>query len=289
MRIRAFCPGHVTGFFEICPSEEILAMGSRGAGMCLSLGATSSLEVKKSAAQKIAITINGSAAPAPVTRTALKYLLHDEKMSVKVDIVHDLPLSQGFGMSAAGALSASLALAHALEVRRQSAFEAAHVAEITHKSGLGDVSALHKGGITIRVKPGLPPRGRVLRIDGTPDVVLAVLGRELKTSSVLSNPQKRKKINQSGGKMVELLLGNPAIEKLMELSYSFSVSSGLASKKVIEASTAASKLGMASMAMLGNSVFAIGDTQGLVSVLSEVGDVWVCRVDTKGPRIIQKE
>jgi pantoate kinase len=192
-------------------------------------------------------------------------------------------------MSAAGALSASLALARALGEPRQTAFEAAHVAEIAQKSGLGDVSALHRGGITVRVKPGLPPRGRVIRIDGTPEVVLAVLGNELRTSSVLSNPQKRKKINQSGGRMVDLLLEKPAVERLMELSYAFSVSSGLASKKVVEAASAASKLGMASMAMLGNSVFAIGDTQGLVRVLSDFGDVWVCRVDTKGPRIIRKE
>ncbi len=288
MAAKAFCPGHVTGFFEICPSENVLAMGSRGAGMCLSLGATSAVEVEEARRQAIEITLDGKRAQAPVTKTALQYLLSDKKLRVTVDTVHDLPLSQGFGMSAAGALSASVALARALDVRRQTAFEAAHIAEIRHKSGLGDVAALRRGGITMRVKPGLPPKGRVLNIEGTPIVVLAVLGRGLRTSTVLSNPAKRRKINLSGRKKVDSLRKEPTLERLMGLSYDFAVESGLATKTIIEAATAASKLGMASMAMLGSSVFAIGDAEGLVRVLSEYGETWVCKVDPQGPRLIRK-
>lgn len=287
MATKAFCPGHVTGFFEICPSENVLAMGSRGAGMCLSLGATATVEIEESKKQTIDIRLDGKKADAPVTRTAVKYLLADKKLAVDVKIVHDLPLSQGFGMSAAGALSTTIALARELDVRRQTAFEAAHIAEITHKSGLGDVSALRRGGITVRVKPGLPPKGRVVSITGTPIVVLAVLGRGLRTSTVLSNPTKRKKINASGGRTVDSLLREPTLDKLMELSYEFAVESGLATKRIIEATSAASKLGRASMAMLGNSVFAVGDADGLARVLSDYGETWVCKVDPQGPRVIR--
>jgi len=288
MAEKAFCPGHVTGFFEICPSKDLLTMGSRGAGICLSLGATSGVGVERSRYQSIDVTINGEEASGEVTKTALRYLLVDEKLKVRVDTALDLPQSQGFGMSAAGALSASIALARALDRPRQTAFEAAHIAELTHRSGLGDVSALHRGGVTIRAKPGLPPKGRVLNIQGTPSVVLAVLGKGLRTSTVLSNPEKRRKINLSGGKTVDRLLRDPTVERLMELSYEFAVESGLATKRIVEAVSAASKLGRASMAMLGNSVFAIGDTQGLVRVLSEFGEVWVCKADPQGPRIIRR-
>jgi len=288
MAVQAFCPGHVTGFFEICPSENLLAMGSRGAGMCLSLGATSTVEVEETKRQSVETFINGRRAVAPVTKAALQYLLGNKGYKVRVDTVHDLPLSQGFGMSAAGALAASIALARVLDVRRQEAFEASHVAEITHKSGLGDVAALRRGGITIREKPGLPPRGRVVNIEGTPSVVLAVLGRKLLTSTILSNAAKRRKINESGKKTVDRLLKEPTVERLMELSYDFAVESNLASKKIIDAANAASKLGKASMAMLGNSVFAVGDPEGLVRVLSDFGETWVCKVDPKGPRVIRK-
>ena len=73
---------------------------------------------------------------------------------------------------------------------------------------------------------------------------------------------------------------------MMELSASFAVESGLASKRVMEAMHAASKLGLASMSMLGSSVFAIGDKKGLATVLSDYGKVWACKVDVKGPRMI---
>ena len=288
MATKAFCPGHVTGFFEIRQSENILAMGSRGAGMCLSLGSTSTVQVEEAKRQIIEITLDGRKTQAPVTKTALRYLLGDKKLRVKVDTVHNLPVSQGFGMSAAGALSASIALAHELDVRRQTAVEAAHIAEIKHKSGLGDVSALRRGGITIRVKPGLPPTGRVVNIEGTPNVVLAVLGRGLRTSTVLSNPAKRRKINRAGSESVKRLLKEPTVHRFMELSNAFSLESGLATRRIMEAVNAASKLGVASMAMLGNSVFAIGDAEGLASVLSDYGETWVCKVDLKGPRIIQR-
>jgi pantoate kinase len=72
----------------------------------------------------------------------------------------------------------------------------------------------------------------------------------------------------------------------MELSASFAMETGLASMAIVRAIGAASKRGMASMSMLGSSVFAIGDTDGLKEVLSELGEVWVCRVDTEGARLL---
>lgn len=209
-----------------------------------------------------------------------------EKLRVSVVTLLDLPQSQGFGMSAAGALSSSLALCKLLGKSRQEAFEVAHIAEIETKCGLGDVAAIHRGGITVRTRPGLPPIGEVMRVNGTPEVVLAVVGRRLLTRTVLSDPLKRKMINENGAARVDEISRDPSIGKLMDLSQSFAFESGLASKSVIEAVNAASKLGMASMSMLGNSVFSIGDSRGLQQVLSEFGETWKCRVDTKGPRLL---
>ncbi|MBU0624044.1 MAG: hypothetical protein KJ672_04275, partial [Candidatus Thermoplasmatota archaeon] len=138
----------------------------------------------------------------------------------------------------------------------------------------------------IRKKAGLPPIGEVLRIKGTPEVTLAVIGRKLRTEKVLADPAKRKAIDSGGSRKVDELLQEPTLEKLMELSASFSLESGMASRRIIEAMNAASKLGMASMAMLGNSVFAIGDSAGQAKVLKEYGEVWTCRVSTEGPRVL---
>ena len=283
MRASAFCPGHITGFFEIREKEDLLSTGSRGAGLCLTLGATSIVKTKASPRQSIRVSIDGRRSRAEVTRTALKRLIGDKKLEVDVDTKLDLPQSQGFGMSAAGALSASVALAHLLGRTRQAAFEAAHIAELVNRCGLGDVSALHRGGMTIRQRAGLPPKGRVLRIKGEPEIVLCVLGGKLLTRTVLTNPSKRKAINASGSRKVDQIVRNPSVEELFRLSSEFAFETGLASRKTLEAMSAASRLGMASMAMLGNSVFAVGDTDGLRRVLSDFGEVWLCEVDAKGP------
>ncbi len=286
MDAEAFSPGHITGFFEVCRARDPLATGSRGAGLCLSLGARSRVKLVEAATQSIRVSIDGRRADAPVTKRAIKTIIGRAKLSVEVLTMLDLPQSQGFGMSAAGALSASLATAELVGEDRRKAFEAAHVAEVRSKTGLGDISAIHRGGVTLRVKPGLPPIGLVKRIDGTPTVVLAQLGRRLLTKSVLSNPKKVAAINRSGGSKVKLLDRKPTLSTFMDLSEQFAIETGLMARSVQSAIDAASKLGLASMCMLGNSVFAVGDREGLVRVLSEFGEVWVCKVDTEGPRIL---
>jgi len=286
MRRAAFCPGHITGFFEICRSDKLLSTGSRGAGFCLTLGATSAVNTADSERQSIQVSINGRESDANVTKHSLRYLAEQERLRISVSTTLDLPVSQGFGMSAAGSLSASLALADILGKSRQKAFEAAHIAEVERGGGLGDISALHRGGVTIRKKAGLPPIGKVLRIDGEPEVVLCVVGRRKLTKSVLTNPAKARAINATGSRKVDELLKKPSIYRFMELSAQFTQESGLASRRILDVMSAASKLGMASMSMLGSSVFAVGDTAGLSRVLSDFGDTYVCRVDTSGPRLL---
>ena len=286
MDAKAFCPGHITGFFEICDSEDVLSKGSRGAGLCISLGATSVVKLNDSDRQEVSVVIDGKESKAEVTTEAVKYILGSSRFKVEVSTTLDLPQSQGFGMSAAGSLSSALALTHVLGQDRQRAFEAAHIAEIRWKCGLGDISAIHGGGITIRKKPGLPPRGEVLRIDGAPTVVLAVIGGRLLTRDVLLDANKRRAINASGSGKVDALIRSPTLERLMILSAEFATETGLAPEEILEAMKRASRVGMASMSMLGNSVFAIGDVSGLETVLKGFGRTWTCKVDTEGPRIL---
>ncbi len=285
---RAFCPGHITGFFEICRAKDLLSTGSRGAGLCLSLGATSTVSLVDSSTQSIEVSLNGKVSRAEVTKEAVSRVLGRRKNIVSIATTLDLPVSQGFGMSAAGALSASLATCAILREPRRKAFEAAHIAEIVRGGGLGDVSALYAGGITVRTKPGLPPIGKVIRIDGRPDLVLCVVGRRMLTKSVLSDPKKQKAINSFGSKRVDELLRKPTVERLMRSSRSFALESGLATNKTLEAMDAASKFGMASMSMLGNSVFAIGETDALERVLSDFGKTFRCSVDLTGPRVLDR-
>ncbi|UCE81251.1 MAG: hypothetical protein JSV94_02185 [Methanobacteriota archaeon] len=288
MRARAFCPGHVTGFFEVKRSEDLLSSGSRGAGLCISLGATTDIEAADSRKKTLEVHVNGEQRRAYTTVHTLNRLLGERDMEVVASTRLDLPESQGFGMSAAGALSAGFALCDLLGIDAECAFEAAHSAEIECATGLGDVSSIRCGGLVIREAAGLPPRGRTRRMEGCPEIVLAVIGSSLRTAGMIGDPDLIIRVNREGSWRVDELAREPSISKLMMLSASFALDTGLASREVRYAMASASSAGLASMAMLGNSIFAIGSTDELVSALSKHGRTYTCRVDTEGVRMVQK-
>ena len=71
-----------------------------------------------------------------------------------------------------------------------------------------------------------------------------------------------------------------------EFSRNFTRNIGLASSRLIEALGAIKGVGNGGMAMLGNSIFAIGDTEELVEILTQYGRVDVCDVDFAGARVV---
>ena len=277
MKAKAFCPGHITGFFEICMSDDEEKSGSRGAGICISHGATSIVEIKGNG---IEVEINGRKG-GEVTEEALSMLT---EKGVRAEVELSLPQSQGFGMSAAGTLASTLALSSLLSISRQEAIRAAHIAEVRHSTGLGDVVSSVHGGIEIREEAGL--NGKISRIGGGGEVVVAVLGSEMKTKDILKNERVADRISESGRECMNEIIASPTIENFFSLSRRFAEETGLMNEKVKKAVKEACRHGMASMCMLGNSVFAMGDTKKIARVLSKYGKVYTCTVDEKGARIL---
>ncbi|HPR98646.1 MAG TPA: pantoate kinase [Methanomassiliicoccales archaeon] len=286
MRAKAFCPGHITGLFQVCQHQDVMTCGSRGAGLSISLGVISDVEVSDGTG-KVDIWLNGLKADAPVTMSAVRGLLGDRPLDVKVHNELQLPLAQGFGTSAAGSISAAWALAHLLKLPEKDAYAAAHSAEIINRTGMGDVSGIMRGGIELRKKPGLPPIGHVDRMNGNMDLVLAVVGPSIPTAEMLSDRERLEKINSVGSRCVDSLLKEPTLENFFRLSNEFMDGSGLATPEIRRAVWEAKKWGWASQAMIGNSIFATGpDLELLQEALTQFGDVYRCSVDKKGPRLL---
>jgi pantoate kinase len=288
MRSIAFVPGHISGFFEpVFVNQDLTRTGSRGAGINVSLGAITEVIAGNSAKQDIEIFVNNKKVNSPVTRLAIKYLIGEKPLKVVVRTKLDLPVGQGFGMSAAGALSSSIALAKIVGLSKFDAIKASHYAEVQLRTGLGDVLASSFGGIEIRREAGLPPWGMIEHILGRYDIVLCVVGKKIGTKNVLLDGKKIKRISEYGKYCVKKLLERPSVENLFSLSQIFTKKTGLADKRVLDAIEAANHFGMASMCMLGNSVFAMGDTDKICRTLSVFGKVYVCTVDEQGARILE--
>ncbi|UCH72326.1 MAG: hypothetical protein JSW62_01915 [Thermoplasmatales archaeon] len=288
MRAVAFAPGHISGFFEPVYRQEMVKTGSRGAGINISSGALSEVFIENSGKQIFEFYVNNKKTKSPVTDLAFRYLIGKNPICVTVNTKLELPMGQGFGISSAIALSATYALANIVGISNNEAMKASHFAEIQLKTGLGDVMASCFGGVEIRKEPGLPPWGIIEHIPGKYDLVLCIVGKKIDTKKILKDNTKINDIVNYGKYCTKKLLEQPSIENFFSLSNFFAKKTNLADKHVLEAIESAKKFGMASMCMLGNSVFATGKTKELCQTLSSFGKVFVCSVDEGGARILEK-
>jgi len=263
MKPRVFVPAHITGFFEVVMHRDPLRSGSRGAGVVLDRGVKTGVKLRGSD-DTTKVRVNGRRDDDGVSIRAVEILRELTGFSEGVSIHHEVevPIGCGFGTSAACALGSVLAIASELElpITFNRAGEVAHRAEVELGTGLGDLIAEVTGGMVIRTREGPPGYGRVDRIiqDGL-HVITRTLG-ELDTASVIHDDAHVRAINRMGGGMIGRLLERPAPARFMELSREFAEGAALIPQELREPLEELSEgtLG-ASMAMLGNTVFALSE------------------------------
>lgn len=275
---KAFSPAHISGIFIIDIKKDPLLSGSMGCGICLEHGA----ETEVRPAKKTIIKINGDVVKAPTTLSAIELLATEP---VLVDTTFKIPIGAGFGASGAGALSATLALNECLSMNLtlKDLAHAAHFAEVTNRTGLGDVTGMTFGGMVVRKKASAPFLGIIDKIPCRDTEISWISFNEISTKSVLTDDLKKKSINKSGKARLRELLKKPTIENFMIQSAAFAKDIELMSPRVrdsIEAVEAAG--GFASQAMLGDTVFAMNDNGALL----EFGEVHKGRISNTGAHLL---
>ncbi len=311
----AFAPGHITGFFQICDEARQTSMkGSKGAGICLAKGVSTTVEaipITSSSSETIGepeIYINGNRTiNAITTNKTVQYILEKIENEGLIDLNFrliikskiELPIGQGFGLSGAGALSTALAINDALDlaIPLPELTALAHRAEVELKSGLGDVGAQTAGGVPIRLKPGIPPHGEIIQLISNSDesnfenieILLCVIGPVLDTNNILTSEKNRNIINKYGDISLKILLKTPNLENLFKISYQFALGTQLVSPEVFNVlELVHSKNGLASMSMLGNSIFILDTkkTTNFANILKKYGNVYRSKIDIEGARIL---
>lgn len=249
----AFCPGHVTCFFHPVRTDRVETTGSRGAGIRLSLGANVTVEERSDS--KVEIIMDGKPSDAKVTRYVIDKVCPGRGFDVTIE--NDLPVGQGFGMSAAGAIAAAMCLCKISGRDIEDAYLIAHEAEVANSGGLGDVAAIQcPGKQPVRLIPGVTPYGKVVDTGvDLDDLTLAVTGEKLSTGTVINDPVMQRRMNEIGSRMVDDYSSNPSLERLFSFSREFSTSMGLESDDVKTALDRLNQKGMAGMCMLGHSIF----------------------------------
>jgi pantoate kinase len=285
---KAYAPGHITGFFQIHENENPHRKGSTGCGIVLNGGVTTEVRVGE-AVEKTEIFLNGKEVEGRTTRTVAEMITD---MPVRISSWAEIPIGCGFGASGAGAIGTAYALNRALSLNltSKSLNEYAHVAEVINCSGLGDVAGQSSGGVVIRLQPGGPEFGLVDSIPVHETRVFCIVLGEIQTKSVLKDASASWRINTAGKASMSELLKKPTLENFMYLSKEFASKTGLMSSRamnIIEAVNASG--GMASQAMLGDTVFAVAsDSQEfpLFETLQEFGEVLEYNISTCTPKLI---
>jgi pantoate kinase len=304
---KAFSPAGISSFFEICdtspdgsPILDLERVGARGGGFGIQKGVKTEVSVEKNRVGSVNVFINGKVAPeAETTKAVAEMLLKKVDTSYTVVIKHkvDVPIGAGFGSSAAGALTAALALSKALglNLTYNQLGRIAHVAEVKCKTGLGTVGPLMLGGCIITLEPGAPGIAIIDRIPITTDyaVVAGVFGPIL-TREVLSSQEKRLAVNKWGKKMLEKILSEPSLENFLACCWEFAQKTGFATERVRSLVKLAEKAGAigAAQNMVGEAVHALTTlenaenvAQAFKQVLPE-NKILVAPVDVQGARLI---
>ncbi|MBB70447.1 MAG: hypothetical protein CMB28_05005 [Euryarchaeota archaeon] len=232
--------GHVTLLFSV-HSKSLLArnQGSKGAGFCLEDGVLSTVKILNKGPDKITVTSMDGSLFEKGEQLYLEMLnsfreVFKIESAVSIDVQLELPVSQGFGMSAAGLLATSLALGELFDRGDEGQLaRLAHRIERKFSGGLGDILGLWAGGCELRVNPGSPPSpGKAYGFDvGCPAILVWDPEGEKHTSDYIDDPDWKMKITKAGEAAVarlERLDWNLGVwDKLLEEADRFALESGL--------------------------------------------------------------
>ena len=257
---RAFAPGHVTGVFRAeTAARDPRERGSVGAGVVLELGARAEARFTPGPRRSVRVVGNGPG-PWPISEDVARRLAPKLAGTLTVRIAHELPVGQGFGMSAAGALATALATASITGASRAHAVRVAHLAELFGGGGLGGVAAILGGGLELRTRPGVPPFGEVTHFPFVPALFVGVVGPPIPSPAVLSDPRSLRRIRAASAGWPRLVR-NPTPSAFFAVSERFTDRAGLASRPVARTVRALRDRGArAGQAMFGESFFAMPGT-----------------------------
>lgn len=269
----AFVPGHITGFFTVDRVEDDpIRTGSRGGGLALSAGVTVTVERD----DERSVYLNGTS----IEMGAVERVLDALEARVQVVAKTELPVGTGFGVSGAMALGTALAT-NQVSDRRLSENELvtiAHGADVQAGTGLGDVVAQARGGVPIRLEPGGPQYGKLDGIPRRARVEYVSFG-DISTEAVLSG--ETDPITRAGEEALSRVVEEPTLSTFIYASRRFVNEAGLLTDRTKDVIQAVNEVeGHASMAMLGETVFALG------SGLSDAGyDPTVTSTHSAGARL----
>jgi pantoate kinase len=261
---QAFAPGHVTGVFAPdLSARDPRGRGSIGAGLVLELGVRATARWRPGGRTTVVRIRSQATGPLPISADVARRLVGARRGRLDLSLEHELPIGQGFGMSAAGALATGLAVAGAVGESRRHAIETAHLADLFGGGGLGGVSAILGGGLELRDRPGVPPFGHVRHEAFPRALLLAVVGKPVPSPPLLRDPRFLERVQLQAALVLPRLQRNTSARTFLDAAEHFTDGLGLASPSLARVLASVRGVGApAAQAMFGASLFIVPRSPG---------------------------
>lgn len=296
MKGQAFCPAHITGFFKAeIDSQSLENTGSLGAGFSIEDGVTTTVSVSHNDSGCSVSTEGFHTDDVGVSRFVIGEFLKLHGSDCFVDVRHEVgvPVGYGLGCSGAAALSLALALNEALStgLSREEAGRIAHVAEVSCRTGLGDVLASYHGGFEIRTGPGAPGVGSVDKIESSGLAGVIICLAPVSTTDFLKD--RLPEINGIGGRMVDVLKKTRDVDGFQDMSLEFAGRINVVTpemKKIVDRLHAGGI--RCGVALFGQTVFSLvnaGEADVVLDAVAGCGaaNIISSGIDQRGARLVQ--
>jgi len=290
-------PAHITGLFQIVENDDPLKMGSRGAGFSISKRVVTRISLKEINDEIHEVYFNDQKIDGVVSLEVAKSFTDQIKDSVLI-IQHKspLPIQAGFGTSGAGALGTVFALNEIFDTKKskEELGQIAHKAEVVCRTGLGDVISQLQGGAEIRLEPGAPGVGVIKEFPWPIEelILVASIGT-MSTKDIITSPKMIEKINNYSNQLLHELNEKPTLDEFLRVSFEFADKTGLMSEKLKKLITYLRKDEYsASMVMLGDSLFVVGDIYDLEECSNIIDNydpnakIWIDSLSNLGPIVL---
>jgi len=290
-------PAHITGLFQIVENDDPLKMGSRGAGFSIGKRVVTRVTLKEIEDEIHEVFFNDRKIDGIVSLEVAKSF-KDQINDSALIIQHksQLLIQAGFGTSGAGALGTAFALNELFGTKKsnEELGQIAHKAEVICRTGLGDVISQLQGGAEIRLEPGAPGIGVIKEFSWSIDelILIATIGT-MSTKDIITSPKMIEKINRYSNQLLRELNENPSLEEFLRVSFEFADKTGLMSDKLKKLITyLRDDEYSASMVMLGDSLFVVGDIYDLEECSNIIDNynpnakIWIDSISNLGPIIL---
>ena len=293
---KAYSPSHITGFYSEVKNDSALNRGSLGAGVSISKGVKTTVELYDSERSNFIIRINGvDTKDAIVSKFVLHEFLKRAKRHYFLNVSHEVqvPIGYGIGTSGSAALSLAFALNDALSLGLSNTESAqiAHRAEIECKTGLGTVLSEYCGGLCVRIKGGAPGIGKTKTIKINNCKVAIFCFSPMFTQYFIESI--RNISNAECTNMMMKLLETKSTLEFLKISYKFSQSLRFVNKNCNNLMDSLIQNGIySSAALFGQTVFTIVKENEL-EIIKKISknfpaELFISDIENEGARIIKQ-